>query len=249
MGSSVRVPAGRRAARGARRGGRCRLVARVPAGRPLGGRVDGDRPCGPGHGRARGAARRHPGLRSSGSLGRDAAGVPAGSRGDLLVTAVAGTGSVDRTALPQRTLLERIVAHAHATPAIVGLLVFGSFATGTEDGQSDLDLGLYVADEAWPSFDLREWLEPVAAVAAVRVTEHGSIVLFRDLVRAEVHLGTPDLADVWPSLAGVIAYPSLERMVRLDRTGRFTAAVEPLIGRLPDRTHAELEDAFLGLTD
>jgi predicted nucleotidyltransferase len=74
------------------------------------------------------------------------------------VTAAALTGSPDRTALPQRVLLERIVAHAHETAAIVGLLVFGSFATGTEDEHSDLDLGLYVADEAWPSFDLRGWL-------------------------------------------------------------------------------------------
>jgi hypothetical protein len=28
--------------------------------------------------------------------------------------------------------MERIVAHAQGTPAIAGLLVFGSFATGTE---------------------------------------------------------------------------------------------------------------------
>lgn len=164
------------------------------------------------------------------------------------MTTVAATGTPDRTSA-QRTLLERIVARAQATPVIVGLLVFGSFATGTEDEHSDLDLGMYVADAAWPSFDLGSWLEPVAPVAAIRVTEHGSTVLFRNLVRAEVHLGPAGLAEVWPTLSGVIAYPRLERMVHLDRTGRFTAAVEPLIGRLPDRTPAELEDAFLGLTD
>jgi predicted nucleotidyltransferase len=155
----------------------------------------------------------------------------------------------ERAALPQRVLLERIVAHAQGTPAIAGLLVFGSFATGTEDKHSDLDLGLYLDEDAWPSFHLRTWLEPIAPVAGVRVTEHGSIVIFRDLLRAEIHLGPAALSDVWPTLAGVIAYPSLECMVRVDRSGRFAAAVAPLIGRLPDRTPAELEDAFLGLTD
>ena len=38
----------------------------------------------------------------------------------------------ERAALPQRDLMERNVAHAQGTPAIAGLLVFGSFATGTE---------------------------------------------------------------------------------------------------------------------
>jgi predicted nucleotidyltransferase len=158
--------------------------------------------------------------------------------------------AADRSAaLPQRLLLDRIADRARTTPEIAGLLVFGSFAAGTEDGHSDLDLGLYVDDRAWPEFDLRSWLEPVAPVAAVHVTEHCSIVLFRDLIRAEVHLGPSSRAEVWPMLAGVIAYPSLERMVLLDRTGTFSASVEPLIGRLPARMPADAEAAFLGLAD
>jgi lincosamide nucleotidyltransferase len=151
--------------------------------------------------------------------------------------------------LPQRRLLDRIVARAEASPEILGLLLFGSFACGTEDRYSDLDLGLYVDDTAFPDFDLRRWLEPVAPVAAVHVDPYCSTVIFADLLRAEVHLGTPSAADAWPPLAGVIAYPSLERMVLLDRTGRFTAAVAPLVGRLPERGAAEGEQALLGLAN
>jgi predicted nucleotidyltransferase len=181
---------------------------------------------------------------------RPGTGVHTGRRATRLVSGVATDGATSAArVLPSRDLLERIVARATATPDIVGLLVFGSFATGTEDEHSDLDLGLYVAPDAWPGFDLRAWLAPIAAVVSVHVTEHCSIVLFRELIRAEIHLGPADLADVWPSLAGVIAYPSIERMVRLDRTGRFRSAVEPLVGRLPVRTRAELETVFLSLTD
>lgn len=152
-------------------------------------------------------------------------------------------------ALPQRALLERIVEHARETPEVQGLLLFGSFAGGTEDVHSDLDLGLYVADEAFLTFDLRRWLEPVAPVAAIYVDPDCSTVIFDNLVRAEVHLGPPAAADAWPPLAGVIAYPSLERMVLLDRSGRFAASVAPLIGRLPPRDAVDGLQAVLGLVN
>ena len=149
----------------------------------------------------------------------------------------------------QRALLERIRARAEASPEIVGLLLFGSFATGTEDGHSDLDIGLYVDDDAFATFDLRRWLRPVADVAAIYTDPYCSTVIFADLIRAEVHLGPAAAVDVWPPLAGVIAYPSLERMVLLDRTGSFSAAVAPLIGRLPERGPRDGEEEFLGLVN
>lgn len=150
---------------------------------------------------------------------------------------------------PQRALLDRIRARAEASPEVVGLLLFGSFASGTEDEYSDLDIGLYVDDAAFATFDLRRWFEPIADVAAIHVDPYCSTVIFADLARAEVHLGPSSGADVWPPLAGVIAYPSLERMVLLDRTGAFAAAVAPLIGRLPDRGPADGNQEFLGLVN
>ncbi|MEX1169776.1 MAG: nucleotidyltransferase domain-containing protein [Chloroflexota bacterium] len=152
-------------------------------------------------------------------------------------------------ARPQRALLDRIRTHAEASPEVVGLLLFGSFAAGTEDEHSDLDIGLYVHDAALATFDLRRWLEPIADVAAIYVDQYCSTVIFADLIRAEIHLGPSTAAEVWPPLAGIIAYPSLERMVLLDRTGAFTAAVAPLIGRLPDRGPADGEHEFLGLVN
>lgn len=129
------------------------------------------------------------------------------------------------------------------------MLLFGSFAAGTEDEYSDLDIGLYIDDAAFATFDLCRWLEPIADVAAIYVDPYCSTVIFADLTRAEVHLGPPAAAEVWPPLAGVIAYPSLERMVLLDRTGAFASAVAPLIGQLPDRGPADGEQAFLGLVN
>lgn len=152
-------------------------------------------------------------------------------------------------AAPQRMLLDQIVRHAEASAEVLGLLLFGSFACGTEDVYSDLDIGLYVDEAAFDTFDLRRWLEPVADVAAIYTDPNCSTVIFTNLTRAEVHLGTPAAAEAWPPLAGVIAYPNLARMVLLDRTGQFAAAVAPLIGRLPRRGVADGEQAFLGLAN
>lgn len=92
-------------------------------------------------------------------------------------------------AVPARVLLERIQTRAEGSPEIVGLLLFGSLAAGTEDVHSDLDIGLYVDDAAYAAFDLRRWLEPVAEVAAIYVDPDCSTVIFADLTRVEVHLG------------------------------------------------------------
>lgn len=149
-----------------------------------------------------------------------------------------------------RVLLERIRTRAEASPEVLGLLLFGSLATGTDDAHSDLDIGLYIEDGAFEAFDLRRWLRRVGQVAAIHTDPYCSTVIFADLTRAEIHLGPSSAAaEAWPPLAGVIAYPSLERMVLLDRTGQFREAVAPLIGRLPDRGVADGERALLGLAN
>lgn len=149
-----------------------------------------------------------------------------------------------------RVLLERIRTRAEASPEVLGLLLFGSLATGTDDAYSDVDIGLYIEDRAFETFDLRRWLEPVGEVAAIHTDPYCSTVIFADLRRAEIHLGPSGAAtEAWPPLAGVIAFPSLERMVLLDRTGRFREAVAPLVGRLPARGVADGEQALLGLAN
>jgi lincosamide nucleotidyltransferase B/F len=152
-------------------------------------------------------------------------------------------------ALRQQVLLDRIRSRAEATPEVVGLLVLGSFATGTADEFSDLDLGLYVAAEALDTFDLRGWLEAVAPVATVFTNAYASTVLFRDLVRAEIHFGALDRADDWSTLAGLVAYPSLAHIVLLDRTGTLADRVRPLIGRLPLRGGEDADREFSALLD
>jgi hypothetical protein len=157
------------------------------------------------------------------------------------VTAVSG--------LAQQLLLDRIRALAEATPEVVGLLVLGSLATGTADEFSDLDLGLYVADEALETFDIRGWLESVAPVATIFTNEYACTVLFRDLVRAEIHFGSLAKADDWSGMAGLVAYPSLPQMVLLDRTGTLAVRVRPLAGPLPSRGAKEVDREFAALVD
>ncbi len=152
-------------------------------------------------------------------------------------------------ALPQQILLEGIRALAEASLEVVGLVVLGSFATATADRYSDLDLGLYVTDDALGTFDLRVWLERVSPVAALSTNQYGSTVLFRDLIRAEIHFGPLARADDWATLAGQVAYPSLSRVVLLDRTGTLAARIRPLIGRPTPRDAKDGRHEFLALVD
>ena len=151
--------------------------------------------------------------------------------------------------LAQQLLLDRIRALAEATPEVLGLLVLGSFATGRADEFSDLDLGLYVAAEALETFDVRRWLESVAPVATIFTNEYASTVLFRDLVRAEIHFGSLVTADDWSSMVGLVAYPSLSQVVLLDRTGTLTDRVRPLVGPSPSRGAEEADREFAALVD
>ena len=151
--------------------------------------------------------------------------------------------------LPQQALLDKIRSRAESTPEVVGLLVLGSFATGAADEFSDLDLGMYVAAQALDTFDLRGWLETVAPVAMIVTNTYASTVLFRDLVRAEIHFGSLERANDWSTLVGIVAYPSLAHIVLLDRTGTLADRVQPLIGYLPPRDVGEANREFSALVD
>jgi predicted nucleotidyltransferase len=149
----------------------------------------------------------------------------------------------------QQVLLDRIRSRAASTPEVVGLLVLGSLATGTADELSDLDIGLYVTDEALDTFDLRAWLEPISPVAALVTNAYASTVLFRSLIRAEIHFGSLRRAADWSTLAGLVAYPSVERIVLLDRTGALADNVRPIVGRLPDRRATDADRELFALAD
>lgn len=151
--------------------------------------------------------------------------------------------------LAQQLLLERIRALAEATPEVVGLLVLGSFATGTADELSDLDVGLYVTAEALDTFNLRKWLEPVSPVATIFTNQYASTVLFRNLIRAEIHFGSLAKANDWSSMVGLVAYPSLPQVVLLDRTGTLADRVRPLVGRLPPRGAKDGDRELAALVD
>lgn len=156
------------------------------------------------------------------------------------------------TALPgldQQLLLNRIRELAKATPEVVGLLVLGSFAIGTADEFSDLDIGLYVVDEALTTFDLRRWLDQAGPVAAILPGEYAVTVLFGNLIRAEIHFGSLARAGDWRGMVGLVSYPSLPQILLLDRTGCLADLVRPLIGTLAPRPDGEEDVQLAALVD
>lgn len=158
------------------------------------------------------------------------------------------TAAGDRRPVAVLPRLDAVLARAEATPEVVGLIVLGSVAAGTADEHSDLDLGLYVADEAAASFDLRAWLGSVRPVSVMFHTGYAWTVWFEDLMRAEVHFGTLDASRDWTAMGGVISLPDIERVVLLDRTGALAHRIAPLIGPPPTRGRAAAGE-FLALAD
>ncbi|MHB8958956.1 MAG: nucleotidyltransferase domain-containing protein [Candidatus Limnocylindrales bacterium] len=145
--------------------------------------------------------------------------------------------------------LDAIRVRAEATPEIAGLIVLGSVAAGTADEESDLDLGLYVDDDAIAAFDLRAWLGSVHPVVAMFHTGHAWTAWFADLIRAEVHFGTLEASRDWTTMGGLICLPDIRRVVLLDRTGMLAARVAPLIAAAPNRGRDDAISEFLSLTD
>ena len=145
--------------------------------------------------------------------------------------------------------LEAMGARAEATPEVVGLLVLGSFAMGTADSHSDLDLGLYVTEDALPAFDLRGWLEAIHPVAVMFHTGYAWTAWFTDLVRVEIHFGTLEAARDWAMLRGVVALPSLDRVILLDRTGVLADRARALIGPPVERGRDDSAAELLALAD
>jgi hypothetical protein len=69
-----------------------------------------------------------------------------------------------------------------------------------------------VTAEVLETFDLRRWLEAVAPVVAISTNEHAPAVLFRNLVRAEIHFGS---LAMWISLQSAVSESLIDLTERL----------------------------------
>jgi lincosamide nucleotidyltransferase len=140
--------------------------------------------------------------------------------------------------LEQEKLIERVRAIAAADDRLEAALLYGSFAYGEGDANSDLDLYLFFEDDALAQVDPPSWLAQIAPVEFHYRNEYGiDTVIFPGLIRAEFHFEKTagmDQIDQWDGW-----FPSIESCVLLDRTGDLTRKMERLIREPPPRTDRE----------
>jgi lincosamide nucleotidyltransferase len=75
--------------------------------------------------------------------------------------------------LEQEKLIERVRAIAAADDRLEAALLYGSFAYGEGDANSDLDLYLFFEDDALAQVDPPSWLAQIAPVEFHYRNEYG----------------------------------------------------------------------------
>lgn len=148
-----------------------------------------------------------------------------GTAGLTYVTSLSLAGVRAATTEPQRALLDRLVPVLEADPRIRAAWLVGSFALGTADAFSDLDVHCLVDDGDLPAVE-REWVglvERVTPLVMVTPFPGGAVAGATCLTPEWLHL---DLA-LHP--ASRLDLASLAGMAPLfDRTGRLPQHAVPL---------------------
>jgi lincosamide nucleotidyltransferase len=142
--------------------------------------------------------------------------------------------------LPQERLIERVRALCRDDTRLDAAMMYGSFTSGEGDQFSDIEFLLFFEDAAFPALDRRAWLEQIAPVELLFVNEFGvTTAIFDTLVRGEFHFHSVSemtVAQAWP---GVISFPSLDSTLIVDKSGRLTPYLQPLIGPPPPQAVPE----------
>jgi lincosamide nucleotidyltransferase len=129
----------------------------------------------------------------------------------------------------------------HEDERVSAAMMYGSFTRDEGDQYSDIEFLIFFENEAFDSLDRRAWLEQIAPVELLYVNDFGiTAVIFDNLVRGEFHFHRIDevtLAEAW---RGVMAFPTLDKTLLVDRSGRLLPFLKPLIGPEPARNQAAL---------
>jgi lincosamide nucleotidyltransferase len=142
--------------------------------------------------------------------------------------------------LPQERLIERLRALCREDERLEGAMLYGSFARQEADQFSDIDAMLYFEEGALEEIDQRAWLEGVAPVELFYVNEFGvSVAIFDGLIRGEFHFDPAGAMEQLAGYRGRISFPSLEAALLVDKTGRLSQALRPLIGPPPSHESAD----------
>ncbi|MBN2303185.1 MAG: Lnu(F)/Lnu(G) family lincosamide nucleotidyltransferase [Anaerolineae bacterium] len=140
--------------------------------------------------------------------------------------------------LPQEHMIERVRALCRDDARLQAAMMYGSFSYGEADAFSDIEFLLFFADEVFEQVEPRVWLDQIAPVELLYVNEHGiHAAIFDNLVRGEFHfhrLSDVTILEAWP--AAGIAFPALDSILIVDKSGALTPYLEAVIGPQPDRT-------------
>jgi lincosamide nucleotidyltransferase len=137
-------------------------------------------------------------------------------------------------------MIERVRALCRDDVRLDAAMMYGSFTSGEGDAFSDIEFLLFFEDAVFPALDRRAWLEQIAPVELLFVNEFGiTTAIFDNLVRGEFHFHSVSemtVAQAWP---GVISFPSLDSALIVDKSGRLTPYLQPLIGPPPPQAMPE----------
>lgn len=142
--------------------------------------------------------------------------------------------------LEQERMIERVREWCCEDERLDAAMMYGSFVYGEADAFSDIEFLLFFRDDVAADVNQHAWLAQIAPVAHLYVNENGiTAAIFENLVRGEFHFHSVaelELAKQWP---GTVSFPSLESTLIVDKSGRLTPYLEPVIGpparALPDR--------------
>jgi lincosamide nucleotidyltransferase len=129
---------------------------------------------------------------------------------------------------------------------LVAAMLYGSFTRQEGDRYADIECLLYFQDEHLPDIDPQAWVSQIAPVALYFVNEFGvGTAIFHNLVRGEFHFDPASQMAVVESWQGLLAFPSLETTLLLDRTGELTRRLGAVIGPPPRQDAPEQVQALI----
>jgi lincosamide nucleotidyltransferase len=137
-------------------------------------------------------------------------------------------------------MIERVRALCRDDSRVDAAMMYGSFTSGEGDEYSDIEFLLFFEDAVFPALDRRAWLEQVAPVELLFVNEFGvTTAIFANLVRGEFHFHSVSEMTVAQARPGVVSFPSLASTLIVNKSGRLTPYLQPLIGPPPPQAAPE----------
>lgn len=148
--------------------------------------------------------------------------------------------------LPQEQMLARLRELCAQDERMVAAMLYGSFTRNEGDQYADIECLLYFQEGHLPDIDPQAWVSQIAPVDLYFVNEFGvGTAIFHNLVRGEFHFDPASKLAVAESWQGLLAFPSLETTLLLDRTGDLARYLAPIIGPPPRQDAPEQVQALI----